>query len=190
MKSRIIRWQQEPKQSGVRVFRYPLDPSPKLTVICDGIKVPSGCAHVSEGAFRNTPKLRSETLAAPASLLLDLGAGWMPKFPLVAFTGSKHGFLDAAGREQLWQRFAVPVFEQLIDDEGRIFAWECEAHSGLHIDTPLRHNIAQGEVLLNGSATGIAAREISGLCGCGRIGPRLLEVGPACRLPGDSGIKA
>jgi hypothetical protein len=170
-----------------RSFRYPLDPCPKVTVICDTLHAP-GCTHVAESAWVDPHDLRTETLAAPASLLLDLPDGWMPQLPLVAFTGSRHGFLDVSDRERLWRRFGVPVFEQLIDDDGRIFASECEAHEGLHIDDWVSHTLTDGEVVVNGSPSGVAARQIAGLCGCGRIGPRLLDVRTAMRVLSAFGV--
>ena len=102
------------------MFQYPLNPCPKVTVICDTMNVSSGCTHLAENNTINPHALRTETLAAPASMLLDLSEGWMPRFPLVAFTGTRHGFLNDVDRERLWRRFAVPVFEQLIDDQGNI----------------------------------------------------------------------
>jgi hypothetical protein len=82
------------------------------------------------------------------------------------------------------------VFEQLLDDEGRVLARECEAHSGLHVDPRVHHEMSDGEVLVNGRPSGITVREATGLCGCGGFGPRLLDAGPATsaftRLPLES----
>jgi hypothetical protein len=97
----------------------------------------------------------------------------------VVFTGNRYGFLDDEDRDAIWRRFGVPVFEQVLDDEGRIFASECEAHIGLHIDPGVHHSISNGELLLNGRPTGIHVRELSGVCGCGRSGARVLDAGPA-----------
>ena len=180
MTGRFARRPAQPQQD--RLFQYPLVPCPTVTVICDALHVPAGAARISERSAVEPHKLRTETLAAPASVLLEMGQGWMPQYPMVAFTGARHGFLDDDDRDRLWRRFAMPVFEQLVDDEGRVVASECEAHAGLHIYTPIRHVLSEGEILLDGRPSGIAARESSGLCGCGRIGPRLLEVGPAFRM--------
>jgi hypothetical protein len=163
------------------LFRYPIEPCPKVTVICDSLKIPAGCSRLREQIRLQPEILKTETLAAPASVLVSLPGGWMPQFPLVAFTGSRHGFLDEQRRDGLWRRFAVPVFEQLLDNDGRVFASECEAHAGLHVDDTVRHTLTGNEVLVNGRPTGIAAREANGLCGCGRVGPRLLQAGPIIR---------
>src|SRR5262245_2084614 len=52
---------------------------------------------------------------------------------LIVFTGLDHGAMSQAERDWLWQIFEVPVFEQCLGLDGRVLAWECEAHSGLHI---------------------------------------------------------
>jgi hypothetical protein len=38
-------------------------------------------------------------------------------------------------RDSLWRAFELPVFEELTGSEGEVLAAECEAHSGLHLDT-------------------------------------------------------
>ena len=167
-----------------RLFRYPIEPSPTITLICDTLELAAGCTRIPEHGSIEPQMLASDTIAAPASLLLILCDGWMPLFPLVAFTGTRHGFLDNDDRERLWRRFAVPVFEQLLDDEGRLVAYECEAHAGLHVDTAVHHAFVDGEVLVNGRPTGVASREATGLCGCGRVEPRLVEASAVIRSLG------
>jgi phenylacetate-coenzyme A ligase PaaK-like adenylate-forming protein len=63
-------------------------------------------------------------------------------------------------RERLWSRFRVPVFEQIIAEDGGLLAAECEAHEGLHIESDAL-TVNAGDV--NGSA-----------CACGRTTPRLV----------------
>jgi hypothetical protein len=64
-------------------------------------------------------------------------------------------------RERLWRAFRVPVFEQRIGRSGSLLAWECEAHDGLHIESPKLRPRA-GEVLETAP------------CGCGKTAPRLI----------------
>ena len=192
MMTRLAKRQVEQRHPQRHLF-YPLDPWPKLTIIGDGILVPPGCSRLPHTDPLDPRQLHTETLAAPASLLLSLGEGWMPKFPLIVFTGKQYGFLGEAERERLWRRFAVPIFEQLVDEQGRVFATECEAHEGVHVSDDAGYSSDNGEVLLYGRRTGIAGHEATGLCGCGQIGLRLLdaalkqplEVGPALRLLAD-----
>jgi hypothetical protein len=44
--------------------------------------------------------------------------------------------LSEADRDTLWAAFRVPVFEQVIGKSGKRLAAECEAHDGLHIESP------------------------------------------------------
>jgi hypothetical protein len=67
--------------------------------------------------------------------------------------------LNKAQRDKLWRVFRVPVFEQIVDERGTLLAAECEAHDGLHIQSP-----------------GFVSREQPvdyARCGCGRESPRL-----------------
>jgi hypothetical protein len=67
-------------------------------------------------------------------------------------------------RQRLWLAFRVPVFEQLIGKDGALLAAECEAHSGLHIESPK----------LESQRPEIAGWSVeNGPCGCGRKTPRI-----------------
>jgi hypothetical protein len=62
-------------------------------------------------------------------------------------------------RALFWRVFGVPLFEQIVDPSGRVIAWECEAHDGLHVDSD--------ETELEGYRLDVSP------CGCGRKTPRL-----------------
>ena len=64
-------------------------------------------------------------------------------------------------REHLWRAFRVPVFEQRIDESCNLLAAECEAHDGLHVQSP-------GLIPREGEIVETAQ------CGCGRTTPRLI----------------
>jgi len=38
-------------------------------------------------------------------------------------------------RDGLWQSFRVPIFEQIVTENGAVLAAECEAHDGCHIES-------------------------------------------------------
>src|SRR5687768_16504962 len=157
-----------------RVFRYPLEPCPKVAVVCDTLRLSRNC-HFVKANSRDWTAM--DTLAAPANWQFAFDPGdWRPAFPLVAFTGVQHGFLDEEDREQLWLRFGVPLFEQLLDHEGHVAAVECEAHASLHLEPGVRHSFAADELIVDGRPTGISSQEAKGMCGCGRPGPRLTDV--------------
>jgi hypothetical protein len=44
--------------------------------------------------------------------------------------------LSPADRDHVWDRFRVPVFQQIVDERGRLIAFECEAHDALHVVFP------------------------------------------------------
>jgi hypothetical protein len=68
-------------------------------------------------------------------------------------------FLSESERDELWQAFQVPVFALLLDHDGRLLAYECEAQSGLHVEPHAPWSAGVME---------------SAPCECGRPGPRLV----------------
>ena len=40
-----------------------------------------------------------------------------------------------SARDSLWRAFELPLFEELTGSEGEVFAAECDAHSGFHLET-------------------------------------------------------
>lgn len=99
--------------------RYPLRPLPRIAVF---------------GAADRFDPQNAETAAFPALLLPFVwSSDWMPRYPVVVFTGPDHGSLTEADREQIWRVWGVPVYEQRVDREGRVVAEECDAHDGLHL---------------------------------------------------------
>jgi len=133
-----------------RLF-YPAGPTPRTAVVLPG-KLPwfdqSGGVKVFEP--EDTAGLRKyapEAIAAPSGYLVFLArmvdAGYFAAFPkprhaLIAFTGmvSRGGapsILTPMERDILWQVFRIPVFEQYLGMDGRLVAWECQAHEALHI---------------------------------------------------------
>jgi hypothetical protein len=68
--------------------------------------------------------------------------------------------LTDAQRDELWELFRVPVYVLLLDADNRVYAYECEAHQGLHLPRDIGPHGAPSSI------------ETSP-CGCGRAGPRL-----------------
>lgn len=107
-----------------REFRYPVEPSPKVAVY-------EVSAHFSPEA------LDAATVALPASMLRRAVASrWIPSHAIVVFTGAAYGQLQEADRDLVWDRWGVPVFEYRVNEAGEIYAVECEAHEGLHLNSP------------------------------------------------------
>jgi hypothetical protein len=127
-----------------------------------------------ENAFESRP-LRvfcdgwSEDVAAfaPAAVagtfeqLRELAPGGIPSLThsVIVLWRAGQPRLSEADRDTLWVAFRVPVFEQVIGKSGKRLAAECEAHDGLHIESPalpLENECVE-----------------SALCPCGRKTPRI-----------------
>jgi hypothetical protein len=73
-------------------------------------------------------------------------------------------FLSDSQRDTLWDRFEVPIYALLLDAEGDVVGYECEAQDGMHIRQEYAAGLLPDEVE-------------SKLCECGRPGPRLMPSG-------------
>jgi len=91
---------------------------------------------------------------------------------LVVFRRTWEPRLIEPERERLWRAFGVPAFEQLIAEDCTLLASECEAHDGLHIESP---KFVAGDQELDRSP-----------CGCGRTAPRLLGIDQLRRVATSS----
>jgi hypothetical protein len=81
---------------------------------------------------------------------------------LIVLARSSDSLLTIEQRQQLWRAFRVPVFEQIIGANGVPLAAECEAHAGLHIESP--------KLKIGGCSIEDAP------CGCGRDSHRIKAV--------------
>jgi len=133
---------------------------------------------------------KANILAASIQELRRLASTPKPQeYPVVAFTGIRHGALTQADRDLLWRAFRVPVFEQFRGLHGELLAEECEAHDGLHVIGEAAIFERRGQDLVATSLlalrtpvlrvlTGVTGEIDGGLCPCGRPGERLLSVAP------------
>ena len=76
---------------------------------------------------------RPAVLAGSFEQLCALPTGAEASHAVVIFTPEGAMCASEEDRDALWSRFHVPVFEQVLTPDGRLAAWECEAHDGLHI---------------------------------------------------------
>ncbi|MFN0165953.1 MAG: hypothetical protein ACKV22_05925 [Bryobacteraceae bacterium] len=149
-------------------------------------------------------RFQPEAIGAPTAFLIFLArmidSGDFPSFPrlrrgVVAFSGltpRREGpaFLAATDRDLLWQVFRVPVFEQYLGFDGRLVAWECEAHDGLHVvpeNSVLEHD-RTSEILFTSLTdcrtptlrlgTRVNASIEPQRCPCGHAAPLLINLRP------------
>jgi len=139
---------------------YPVPPAPPTAVLVPWFR-PSGQVRVFPGGWD------AEAAAfAPAAI-----AGSWPQFAallteripslthaVIVLATSPDQLLTEARRDRLWQAFRVPIFEQIVDEDGTLLAAECEAHDGVHVES---QKLSVEPRLIDGEP-----------CGCGRGTPR------------------
>jgi hypothetical protein len=106
-------------------------------------------------------------------------AGVRPSRAVFVMHYPESQFLTDRERDALWEIFQVPVFALLLDGEGRLVGYECEAHDGLHIGPSCPDRSDQQ--LIFSSEDSVLGYRIpwdrflveSAPCECGRPGQRL-----------------
>ena len=122
-------------------FRSPLEYTPKMAILMDGFEAAAGIKVMTHNWSKGLRQFGASALAAPVGVLRTLAAAVesgreevpAPRQYVVGFTGGEQGELAEEDRERFWRVFQVPVFEQRLGFDGRVIAYECEAHNGLHI---------------------------------------------------------
>ena len=128
------------------LFTYPLKSAPPLAV------------YEQLEAFPNEPGPEALTVALPSGLLpLAARWKWSPSYAIVVFTGPFWGVLTKDERDNVWNRWGVPIYEYRLDSTGTVIAQECDAHDGLH--------------LLPGVS--VPSDAIHTRCQCGQTSPRV-----------------
>jgi len=108
---------------------------------------------------------------------------------VVVFCGIDAGLMSADQREEFWERYQVPLFQQFLGTDGRVVAAECEVHAGLHIhEEAAVIERVEGQLLLTSltDEQSPALRVESGIygdidieaCECGRVSPRIVQMRP------------
>jgi len=181
-----------------QTFRSPLEQTPKTAILMAGFQPASGIKVMTQNWSQGLKRFGASALAAPVGVLRSLaeavetGEQDAPSLRhfVVSFTGGEQGELAEDDRERFWRVFQVPVFEQRLGFDGRVIAYECEAHDGLHI-VPERAAIeetAHSELLLTSLTdlrhptlrvgTRLAGSIRHDCCDCGNAASRLIGAGP------------
>jgi len=148
---RLFRFQPTPK------FRSPL-PHPARVAVLSHRFVGNNLRIFAPNTFLDISSFQPHIVAGSVLALRELSGSVTASLAIVVFTNSCSSPLETAHRDWLWQRFAVPCFEQLLDARGQVLAEECQVHSGLHVLRP----------------SDISSKLTSVECDCGRTEPRLL----------------
>ncbi len=184
-------------------FLHPISPAPRTAILEDwsmrtGIWQMGGVRTISCGTgvdwLERLERFQPQSIAASPNRLLLLAD--LKRAAKLALPSVRHSlvmqfelgesWIADEEREELWEVFQVPVFEQLCDHRGRLLAHECEARQGLHIgdgqtwivDLQARLWHSQGRNVINRNkvapeATGLYGSVLLEGCPCGQPGPRL-----------------
>ncbi len=144
----------------------PVQPEPKTAILIPGFRESKRMRVFPGGWDEETARYRPAVVGAPVEDLVRLARNWderweRPKRALVAFSFEYGEGPSEADKDELWDRFGVPLFEQCLNFRRELMASECEAHEGLHL-LP-QHSGLEGYRLAHGR------------CACGSPAPKVLR---------------
>lgn len=114
-------------------FVYPIKTTPKTAVLRGGLRLRRPARHLEVEDHQRLLEFAPAAVAGSLDQLRTVGErGLTLTHAVVVFTAAGAESLCDADRDWLWNTFRVPVFEQVLDPDGTLIAYECEAHSGLH----------------------------------------------------------
>jgi hypothetical protein len=155
-------------------LKYPVPPAPATAVLLPWIR-PAGRVRVfPEGWGAGARAFQPAAIAGEWRQLEALLGESIPSLThaVIVLARQPSELLSESQRKQLWRAFQVPLFEQIVTEKGSVLATECEAHDGLHVESPA----FLGEQWVDSSP-----------CACGRKTPRLklrdAAISPAGRTP-------
>ena len=165
---------------GMAAFVYPIAPVPRTVILVpwfgkpwfgNGARrmllLPGRIRVFREGWCMDAAKLQPAAIAGTREQIRALHRGLVPSLTHALIVLARPGWrrLTETDRDFLWGAFHVPVFEQVIGHHGELLASECEAHDGLHVESP--HLRLRGEAICGSP------------CPCGRTTPRIGAAGSA-----------
>jgi hypothetical protein len=123
-------------------FVYPISPAPRTAVLVPwfrAARLPTGPVRVfPDGWNQEAAEFAPAAVAGTFEQIRALAQIRVPSLThaLIVLTRPGGRRLSERDRECLWQDFRLPVFEQVIGLSGDLQAAECEAHDGLHVESP------------------------------------------------------
>jgi hypothetical protein len=185
------------RRAALQRFLSPLDHTPRTAILAPGFEQTSRVRVITKHRAQELRQYAASAMAGPVGVLREIAQGIesgreqiqpLQHF-VVPFTGAHHGEMSEADREQFWRAFQVPVFEQRMGFDGRVIAYECEAHEGLHILPELATIEETSRELLLTSLTDLryptlrVGTRINGAvqhecCDCGSATARLMAAKP------------
>jgi hypothetical protein len=142
-------------------FIYPIPPAPKTAVLLPGLRSAGNIGVFPDGWNDAAARFAPDAVAGTLDQLANLG-GVALTHAIIVIRREWEPLISEADRDRLWRAFRVPIFEQIVAEDGTLYAAECEAHDGLHIES---RKFAVGDHEIDRSP-----------CACGRTTPRFIAV--------------
>ena len=114
-------------------FVHPLDPAPRTAILVPGFQSTRSLRVFPNGWDEAARKFNPAAVAGTFEQVADLADGGVQlTHAVICLSWDKKEFLTPRQRTYLWSAFGVPVFEQYLDRQNILLAYECDAHSALH----------------------------------------------------------
>jgi len=158
----LWRWKQPPE--GRIDLQYPLNTELRIAVFGFSVRPQPGVRNFAATELKELENFQPQALAAPLLELRRIGAARRSgevmlknlTHPLLVFSTPETGLLREEDREDLWNLFELPVYEQLRTGGGELIAQSCEAQEGLHLEPG------------TGAPQGLEWKLADNSCACGR----------------------
>ena len=139
---------------------YPIPPAPRTAVLIACLRSKGTIRVFPDGWTQETARFSPQSIAGRLAQIETLEGIARPTHALIILREPWEPGLTSSDRDRLWRAFRVPLFEQIIAEDGVLLAAECEAHNGLHIES---RRFAAGDHEIDRAP-----------CGCGKTSPRLI----------------
>lgn len=146
------------------LFIYPLRAVAKTAVLIGGLRSRGPVRVFEDGWSEEVRVFEPQSIAATLEQLEALAGIASVTHAVIVLRREWQPRLTEADHDRLWDAFGVPSYEQILGEDGVLYATECEACDGLHIESA---KFAVGDHEIDRTP-----------CECGRRTPRLVEPAP------------
>jgi hypothetical protein len=122
------------RRSSGAIFVHPMNPTPRTAILSPGFQETKLVRVFPRGWNAEAARFEPSSIAGSAEQLRRLTKiGLKLRHAVIVFTYSGEAALSDEDRDDFWDAFGVPVFEQYLGRGNELLAVECDAHTGLHL---------------------------------------------------------